>query len=143
MPSSSVTVSVSATSEASVQLTAGEATLGGQTHYWTTFYHPGWNYQLPEGAQAFTMKDDKALYRVGDGSIIPAGCPVVIMADSASLTLTATEESATPESGNILQGTLDETPTPNDVHVLSQVNGVIGFYKYSGVIPANKAFYEE
>ena len=144
MPSSSVTVSVSATSEASVQLTAGEATLGGQTHYWTTFFHPSWNYRLPEGAQAFTMKDDKALYRVEDGRIIPAGCPVVIMADSASLTLTVTEESATPESGNILQGTLDETPTPNDAHVLSLVNGVIGFYRYSGgFIPANKAYYEE
>ena len=42
------------------------------------------------------------------------------------------------------EGALDETPTPNDAHVLSLVNGVIGFYRYSGgFIPANKAYYEE
>ena len=142
MPSCNVTVTASITVETSVQISAGEATLGGQTHYWTTFYHPSWNYRLPEGAQAFTMKADKALYRVGDGSIIPAGCAVVIMADTASLTLTTTEESATPESDNILHGGGDED-APDNAHVLSQVNGVIGFYDYSGVIPANKAYYVE
>ena len=142
MPSCNVTVTASITVETSVQISAGEATLGGQTHYWTTFYHPSWNYRLPEGAQAFTMKADKPLYRVGDGSIIPAGCAVVIMADTASLTLTTTEESATPESDNILHGGGDED-APDNAHVLSQVNGVIGFYDYSGVIPANKAYYVE
>lgn len=141
MPSCDITLTASITVETSIQITANQATFAGQTHYWTTFYHNLWNYRLPKGAQAFTMKDDKTLYRVGDGSIIPAGCPVVIMADSASLTLTVTEESATPESGNILQGSLGDSFL--DVHVLSLVNGVIGFYKYSGFIPANKAYYEE
>lgn len=144
MPSCNVTVmAVVTTAETSVQITAGEATLGGQTRYWTTFYHPSWNFQLPEGAQAFTMKADKSLYRVGDGSIIPADCAVVILANSASLALTATDESATAESGNILKGTQSETSAPENAHVLSQENGVIGFYGYSGMIPANKAYYEE
>lgn len=40
-------------------------------------------------------------------------------------------------------GPPDEIPAPDNAHVLSQVNGVIGFYGYSGILPANKAYYVE
>ena len=139
-------------------ITAYQATLAGQTRYWTTFYNPNFNCQLPAGAQAFTMKDDHALYRVGDGSIIPANCAVVIIADTAELTLTSTDSSATPESGNILLGVSADTKastllTPavpgsnlylTAVYVLSRdSDGNFGFFKFSGTIPANKAYYVE
>ena len=129
--------------ETTQNLTANQATFAGQAHYWTTFYHPNWNYTLPTSTQAFYMKDDHALYRVGDGSIIPAGCAVVIMADSASIELTATSAPAPSVTGNILQGTSTATTAPAGAHVMSQVGTTFGFFEYAGTdpIPANKAYY--
>jgi hypothetical protein len=141
-------------------LSARPASFAGQTRYWVTFYHPYLSFQLPAGAQAFTMKEDKALYRVGDGSVVPANCAVVIMADASALTgvsggigtltLTATSASATPESGNILRGESAATSASSlvsgnqQVYVLGKDSvGNVGFYEYTGTIPANKAYYVE
>ena len=143
---------VPATGDATKSITAHQAPYASQTHYWASFYHPTWNYTLPIGAQAFTMDSDHALYRVGDGTIIPAGCAVVIMAEasaltsvqdgSGTLTLTATNETASAVTGNILKGTTSET-TKSNVHVMSKVGETFGFFPYTGPIPANKAYYVE
>ena len=125
-----------------VVLRAHSATLGGQTRYWASFFDASISYVLPDGAQAFTMKADKALYRVGDGSVIPAGCAVIVVADRATLTLRQTSATATPEPGNMLIGT-DSASNLNDVFVLSKVGDNFGFYKFSGTIPANKVYYVE
>ena len=142
----------------SMALTANQAAFAGQTRYWATFYHPYWNFALPAGAQAFTMDNNHDLYRVGDGSVIPANCAVIIMAEasaltgvsggSGTLTLTATTASATPEDGNILQG-VDVATAPSalvtgneKVYVLSRdADGNLGFFPFTGTIPANKAYY--
>ena len=129
--------------DSTLDLTANQATFAGQTHYWTTFYHPMWSYTLPAGAQAFYMKDDHALYRVGDGSVVPAGCAVVIMAESASIELTVTTADAPTVTGNILQGTSAATTAPAGTHVMGKVSDTFGFFEYSGEIPANKAYYVE
>ena len=129
--------------DSTLDLTANQATFAGQTHYWTTFYHPMWSYTLPAGAQAFYMKDDHALYRVGDGSVIPADCAVVIMAESASIELTVTTADAPTVTGNILQGTSAATTAPAGTHVMGKVSDTFGFFEYSGEIPANKAYYVE
>ena len=128
-------------------LTAHQATFAGQTRYWTTFYHPYWNFLLPSGAQVFIMKSDHALYRIGDGSLIPADCAVVIMAESASIEVTATTADAPSVDGNILQGTSAATAASTlvsgtqKVHVMGLVSNTFGFFEYSGEIPAHKAFY--
>lgn len=128
-------------------ITAHAATFAGQTHYWTTFFDGACNYRLPAGAQAFTMKADKALYRVGDGSIIPAGCAVVIMADTETITLTATNETATPEADNILKGVgtftaQNKITTTKKLYVLGVYDGHFGFHEFTGtVVPAYKAYY--
>ncbi len=128
-------------------LQANQASFAGQTHYWATFYHPNYNYKLPAGAEAFTMGSDHALYRVGDGSIVPSDCAVVIIADASELTLTLTGNSATPEDGNILKGSGTAVPVSGisgTPYVLGIVNGTLGFYPYTGEnIPANKAYYVE
>ena len=135
-----------------ISVTARQATFAGQNRYWATFCHPSYNYRLPAGAQAFTMGSDKALYRVGDGSVIPAGCAVVIMADASELTLTMTGNSATPEDGNILRGTSASTSASTlvsgsqKVYVLGAsggTSGTVGFFPYTGTLPANKAYYVE
>lgn len=129
--------------DASRTITANQATLAGQTRYWTTFYHPSWSYTLPAGAQAFILKSDKVLYRVGDGTMVPANCAVVIMSDSASITLTATNADVPAVSGNILRGTSSKKGAPSGTHVLSKVSETFGFFGFTGNIPANKAYYVE
>ena len=149
--------------DATKSLTAHQASLADVWRYWTTFYNPNWNYKLPAGAQAFILKSDKALYRVGDGTIVPAGCAVVIMADQSALTivngntgtltLTATTDTAPAVSGNILLGTSVLTYCSSlvsgsqQVYVLGCDESVkIGFYIFDDStipIPANKAYYVE
>ena len=84
--------------------------------------------EVPEDAYLLTLQasDDLALYRLGDGSLIPAGCAVVIMADESALTnvtpeffgtltLYATADDPVGVSdglleANILRGTSANTP---------------------------------
>ena len=141
-------------------LTAHQATFAGQTRYWVTFYHATKNFALPAGAQAFTMDDTHALYRVGDGSVVPSDCAVVIMAEesaltdvsggSGTLTLTSTSATAPSVSGNILRGESAATSASTlvsgiqKVYVLSQSGGTVGFFEFSGTdVPAGKAYYVE
>ena len=133
-------------------VTARKASFAGVERYWTTFYSAT-RYALPAGAQAFIMKSDHVLYRIGDGSVIPAGCAVVIMADASALTnptatggiITITETTAAEPSvsGNILLGVDTPTSAPSGAHVLSKVGDDFGFFTFTGTIPANKAYYVE
>ena len=125
-----------------ISLSAQQANFAGQT-YWTTFYHSSNSYNLPSGARAFYMGSDHALYLIGDGSVIPAGCAVVIMAESASLEITYPSKSAPSVTGNILLGTSSAIQAPSGAHVMSQVGETFGFFEYSGEIPAGKAYYVE
>ena len=146
-----VEVTASLATITSKTVTAHLATFAGQTRYWTTFYHPYWNFLLPAGAQAFTMDSDHALYRVGDGSVIPADCAVVIMAESASIEATVSGADAPSVDGNILEGTSADTAASTlvtgtkKVHVMGLVSNTFGFFEYTGTdpIPANKAYYVE
>ncbi|MBP5721531.1 MAG: InlB B-repeat-containing protein [Bacteroidales bacterium] len=140
-------------------VTARKASLAGQERYWATFYSDT-RYALPAGAQAFIMKDDHVLYRLGDGSVIPANCAVVIMAEASALTnatatsgivtFTPTSAEETSSSGNILRGV--DTPTAKaslvtgsqKVYVMGKNGETFGFFEFSGdTVPANKAYYVE
>ena len=148
---------------ASVELTLTQGTKDGVTAYWGTFYDSVAGYSLPAGATAYTMDENKNLYRLGtDGSKIPAGVPVVIISEVSAITLTKEDGIVTAADnapgGNILRGTnglveLEYDPNDNKYkidgkfpYVLSVSEGVIGFRKYVGVgsseaIPAHKAYY--
>lgn len=131
---------------ATINITAREA----DGRYWATFYTAAAHYALPEGAQAFTMGSDNKLYRVGaDGSVIPAGKAVVIIADTQNLTLSVKNAKAdvTLHGGtNILLGSDSAVSvsgiTSGTPYVLGIVGGKIGFYKFTGEsIPERKAYY--
>ena len=139
----------------SVALTQG--TKDGAAAWWGTFFDSYYNYTLGEGAVAYTMDSDYLLYRLGtDGSIIPAGTPVVILAEKATIPLTVTSETFDIQGTNILYGTnilisldgdgtvpIPGTENKGDPYVLSiNDSGVIGFRLYEGsAIPAHKAYY--
>ena len=151
--------------DASASLTAHAAWLVGEYYYWATFYHATWNYRLPAGTQAFIMKSDNVLYRIGDGTIVPAGCAVVIMIDNGmvepvepgtgTITLTATTDvpvGVTPGllEANILRGVSTDT-VPYDLITGNEQVFVLGQDPYSDIlkfrrlnsstVPAHKAYY--
>lgn len=119
--------------------------------YWTTFYSSAARYTLPEGAQAFTMNDTHELNLLGtNGRVIPMNTAVIIVSDTASITLTKSDDtSAVTVNGgdNILRGSnysITATGITGTKYVLGVVGGKLGFYEYTGTnIPANKAYYVE
>lgn len=136
-------------------VTAHKGTFAGQTRYWATFYHPTSTFLLPAEAQAFRMGSkgsDYVLYRLFESSIIPSDCPVVIMVESSStndsIDITLTKTSPKQSEGGVLEGTSTPTDasslvTGNEkVYVLSKdADGNVGFFPFTGTIPANKAYY--
>lgn len=116
--------------------------------HWATFYGEA-RYTLPEGAQAFTVNSSKQLYLLGeDGRVIPASTAVVIISDSAEVTLTKSDASSAVTvngGGNILVGSTSPTAmntVSGTPYVLGIVGGTLGFYKFTGTgIPAGKAYY--
>ena len=126
-------------------ITAHQASFNGITKYWATFFHPNNNYRLSEGSQAFYIKEndtDNALYLVGDdGSIIPFKAPVIIMSDTDKIVLYKSNEPAIAPDDNKLIGT-NVSKEVSDVYVLSAGDdGKLGFYKFTGEIPAHRAYY--
>ena len=116
--------------------------------HWATFYGEA-RYTLPEGAQAFTVNSSKQMYLLGeDGRVIPASTAVVIISDSAEVTLTKSDASSAVTvngGGNILVGSTSPTAmntVSGTPYVLGIVGGTLGFYKFTGTgIPAGKAYY--
>ena len=134
-------------------LTAKAATVLGENKYVTTFYGT-LDYQLPEGAKAYTASLDNSkivFHQIGeDGRVIPHGTAVIIAADIASITLTLLASTdVTAYDGNILQGS-DTAVTVTEGKVDGKTpyvlgidsSSTLGFYKFSGAtIPAGKAYY--
>lgn len=148
-----VTVTAQWTANPELEITSISATLFGEAQYVTTFYNGTLDYQLPEGAKAYTASLDGAkvvFHQVGvDGNVIPRGTAVIVVADAASVTLTKLASTeVTAYAGNILQGSdTAVTVTAGKVdgktpYVLGIDNSTLGFYKFSGdTIPAGKAYY--
>ena len=94
-------------------LTLHEAKVMGETKYVCTFYHSALAFQLSEGAKAYTVHLDgegadaaAVFYRIGDDSdVIPADCPVVIISDTSTATLTPTTFTGTKDADNVLIAT--------------------------------------
>lgn len=115
--------------------------------YWATFYCSGAAYSLPSGAKAYTLTTAKQLYLLENGSVVPANTAVIIISDTAELTLTKTDDVVIEISGtdNILKGSsygMDLTRISGTPYVLGIKTNVLSFYKFAGTtVPANKAYY--
>ena len=137
------------TPEYNPTLTATSATIFGEKKFVTTFYHGTLNYQLPEGALAYTasLDDGKVVFhRIGEDSrVIPKNTAVIIVSDNESITFTPlSSTTVTPHTGNILQGSDEaiDKPSSGTVYVLNIENKTLGFYPFKGdKIPAGKAYY--
>ena len=144
------------------QITAKKVEFLGSEKYVATFFDRNNHYRLPEGAVAYTAELDGTevvFVRLGDGESrdIPAGTPVIVVADKESSETDETKmidiaplvsTSVTARPGNILQASdtdIDVTDGKvggKTVYVVGVKNGVLGLYKFTGsVIPAGKAYY--
>ena len=125
-----------------------QGTKDGVSAYWGTYFDSTTNYELSEGAAAYTLGTDFKLYRLGtNGRTIPKNTAVVIIAPSADASLVPAgtgDLSITDHApgGNILVGNDADTSYPT-IYVLSVNAGEIGFRKLStGTLPAHKAGYK-
>ena len=135
---------------APLTLTLNATKVLGEDKFVTTFYQSTLNYQLQEGAVAYTaslVDGNVVFYRIGEaGDIIPKGTAVIVVADEDSVSLTKlnSDPGVTPHAGNILQGTDEDIAKPaGTVYVLGKDgNDVMTFLTFSGTtIPAGKAYY--
>ena len=107
---------------------------------------------LPAGLEAYVGAEvsgsEIALTPV-DGDVVPANCPVVLVADNAGaydLTIAYGDETDAP-AANSLSGTLDPVTVGADETAYIMTSGThgVGFYKITSAddrtIPANKAYY--
>ena len=90
-------------------LTLHSAEVLGETKYICSFYNTAVAFQLSEGAKAYTVHidgDDAVFYRIGDDSdIIPEDCPVIIISDTSTATLTPATFTGTKDANNALRAT--------------------------------------
>jgi len=130
---------------ASVVITANEDPQHAGTYY-STFYYSSGNYELPAtGVEAFVATisgSDMNLTRIAGGAgVIPQGTAVILRSTIASYNLTLSDDAAAFDGNNVLQGVDAATTTPANCYVLSAVDGVIGFYQYTGAqVGAHKAY---
>ena len=118
--------------------------------YYSTHYNETQKYMLPVGTEAYVAtisNGDMNLTKVAEGGqVIPADEAFIFKSNAASVVLTPTDaEPVTISASNELIGTDSEKAAPTNCYVLSghssdnSVTGV-GFYAFSGNIPAHKAY---
>ena len=120
--------------------------------YYSTHFNETQKYALPnDGTKAFVAKiegTDMIMTEIANGSqVIPANTAVILQSPTGSFSLTPSDgaEVTFDSDKNQLQGTDSEKTAPANCYVLSghstdgDVTGV-GFYQFSGTIPAHKAY---
>ena len=117
---------------------------GYKSYYVATFYNEDQAYKLPAGCQAYIVKSDRSLCLIGDGTIVPANCPVLIISTKnySYATLTATNETVTIPEGNALKPAKWDTQVTNAKVLYVNSGESFGFYKFTGTIPAGRAYLE-
>ena len=118
--------------------------------YYSTHFNETQKYRLPVGTEAYAATisgEEMILEKVAEGGqVIPADNAYILKSTSPSVVLTPTDAAPNATSAtNILLGTDTEIAAPTNCYVLSghstdnNVTGV-GFYQFSGTIPAHKAY---
>ena len=148
MSAANQTINSEWTVDANLAVPVASATILGESKFVTTFYHGTLDYQLPTGALAYTTGKDVnkvVFYRIGtDSNVIPKNTAVIIVADSASVTLTKLDSTdVSAKANNLLTGSdTDYTVPSGTAYVLGVVGGTLGFYPITGnTVPAGKAYY--
>jgi uncharacterized repeat protein (TIGR02543 family) len=102
--------------------------------------------KIPKGVKAYTgVLSDNTLTLTEVEDIIPANEAVVLVGDAATYTFELSESAGTKAEKNDLVGNstsseIKPSVSKATVCVLDKVNNELGFYKWTGKIPAYKAY---
>lgn len=124
---------------ATTSVTAHEGATG---EYWSTYYDGAKSSIADANTTVYTGKvngDKIDLTEIVDKTI-PAGNAVILKSTAANVTLTKTSATGTL-ANNDLKG-VDVATAKTDVYCLSKNGTVVGFYKFSGDVPAHRAYIE-
>ena len=133
-------------------LAAKEATVDGQTDYWTTFYCGGAGFTFDEGenACAYTATvsgETITLHMLG--RVIPKNTAVIIVSEDESIGMTVSSATVADMPQNDLHSVDMATPLSevktsygaDAILMLSNKNGNFGFHELATTnVPARKAF---
>ena len=114
----------------------------GNGNYWATYYNSNKSYTADVNTTIYkgAKSGNKVLLTTVDD--IPAGNAVILKSTESPVTLTLTTTTSGDFTGNDLEGfdhDYDASQT-NYTYCLSKGDNGVGFYKYSGIIPAHRAF---
>ena len=124
---------------ATTSLTANEGKTG---EYWSTYYDGAKSSIADANTTVYTGKvngDKIDLTEIVDKTI-PAGNAVILKSTAANVTLTKTSATGTL-ANNDLKG-VDVATAKTDVYCLNKNGTVVGFYRYTGDVPAHRAYIE-
>lgn len=124
---------------ATTSVTAHEGATG---EYWSTYYDGAKSSIADANTTVYTGKvsgDKIALTEITDKTI-PAGNAVILKSTAANVTLTKTSATGTL-ADNDLKG-VDVATAKTNVYCLNKNGSVVGFYKYTGDVPAHRAYIE-
>ena len=109
---------------------------------YASLFIPEKDLRIPEGVQAFTGKvNGSSLILTELTGWIPAGTAAILKASAGKYQFKVTK--CSPAVGeNDLKGTAEAIAADGTQYVLAEKNGVVGFYKAEGTIPAGKAYIE-
>ena len=119
--------------------------------FYSTFYNTNWAYHIPEGLKAYTATisdDGQLLLSAIKGNTIPKGEPVVMKyvneeaqkTKAHTLYVPHTFKSVKKNKDNILKGAPGTMAAPANTYILSYGQNLLGFYKFTGTLEANKAY---
>lgn len=124
--------------------TQANLTTVGNSAYATLY--SAFDVTIPQGVKAYTahLEDNKMQLEELTQGIIPAQTGVVLKAQQDGEILMEYNTTGTAIETSELQGTLTEITKPNNVVLTLGTNsvGTIGFYRYTGTLAANKAYYQ-
>ncbi|MCR5364875.1 MAG: hypothetical protein K6E67_01855 [Prevotella sp.] len=122
-----------------VELTAKLGDNDGE--YWATYYHQTASLTADASTTVYTgaLGTGKVLLTEVNDKVIPAGNAVILKSTSSTITLTPTNASGTL-AGNALRGTTTATAAPTNAYCLSKGTSGVGFYAFTGTIPANRGY---
>ena len=110
--------------------------------YWTTFYNENYGFTADGSTTIYKAAVNSGgtavvLTEVGD---IPAGNAAVLKSSNATITMTLTTSASADYTGNELLGANAAMDAPANAYCLTGYGGTLGFYTFTGEIPANRAY---
>ena len=114
---------------------------GNAGEYWATLYAP-FGVVLPTGTEAYVGKlSENSLSLISIGQNVPAGTPVILKGNAASITATINDEIAAISADNDLKGQYLAATAASETNLsLGKKDGKVGFYQYTDALGANKAY---